>query len=219
MSNDLSIKIKNILGRTFTPQYNAIDTICKIIVKESPLPDFTKSEFMSDKQKFHIIRSIDLPVKEILANDNGFEALLYIFGNCGLPWLFILEDILRYEDTVLPNCLSLIRKTTSEEDLKRLLLFTKLIKNYQTKNFVKAFLNQLYVPTNSYSFCLTLRLIDKNDSELIGPLNKYLLEVKTMDRPKDRKQRSAQKQIIREIESAIRRIEGIPEKKWWKIWK
>jgi hypothetical protein len=157
------------------------------------------------------------PTKAILSYELGFEALLVLFGSLGRRWLGVLGELASEHATNVARCISLFRKITSQDMMKPLFFVAQYVKRRHSELFAREFVSQLSESWSSTGLLLILSLFGTDDTVLLSPLHDYLAKLKSANASPELL--ASQQQLVAALQSAIRKIEGKAERKWWQFWK
>ena len=211
MPKDIIAVLREALGDKAPLPVGEINLVCKIIDEEEPLSVVTSDKLYS------LTRKLRQPVQAILSYDLGLQALLVLFGRLGHRWLGVLGDLVAEDMNNVAKCVSLFRQTSSKDTMQLLFFVAHYVKSRHSELFAKEFASQLSRPWTPIGLLLILPIFDKDDTALLGPLKEYLAR---LDSPAAAPElRGSQRQLVAALKSAMQKIEGRPQKKWWQFWR
>ena len=135
----------------------------------------------------------------------------------GDRWLGVLGELAVDDKRNVAKCITLARQSPSQDMMWSLFFVAHYIKRRHSEIFANEFANQLSHSWSSTGLLLILRLFDTDDTALLLPLKDYLDKLSSANATPEL--RAGQRQIAAALKSAIRKIEGKPEKRCWQFWR
>jgi hypothetical protein len=162
-------------------------------------------------------------IKAILSNDEGFTALLLLFGEVDPVWSYYLGQIIAEDSSNIPKAVGASLNTTWANNKMNIVLFSLCqgLKNKYREEFVNQYIKNLgqYQSLNLLGVCYSLPLFDSVDKEVVGPLSELLSMVEGDRFSFESNGKKAKKYLVKSIRDALKRIGGEEKTKSLKFWK